>query len=285
MEMVGTSVQPADDEVNEKVETIMQRMKRIVEKVVPHPAPIVYVRVPFTDYDELTVEFRKPVPIRFLFCPNYSFEAYVDINLEETATALKMEFADGEIYSAELIDDNEDVIFAEPHGNTLLTYMLLPEIFSAARNANVYSKYGYAEKWFWEFVDAAEFVSQQDEVKQIDPIELLDREGRTEVLHVYIAKPVENLEGVDIELKTTIINVLKIDMYFHPEGEGHVECVFDDSGLRGVIIMPIPGVPEWKIRRYLTLLPEAFFDEAENSIRRFLEAYKVFRATISFMNL
>jgi len=93
----------------------------------------------------------------------------------------------------------------------------------------------------------------------------------------------KNLEEVEIRLDRR--SVISINMLFHPHGKGSVEYSYSDHELEDVKVTASDGATEESVRRYLMLIPNSLFDKIEDSLKAFLEGYKLFRVAISFMKL
>jgi len=304
MKRAERAVQPSNEEINERIKMVLHRMKEVVEKIYPNPVPQVYIRVPFEDRDTLFVVFGGSVriPATFfdgdaiivgnqsvaripaIFFPSYTNTATLILNRRQRVRTVKINFDSGKVRSVEFIGDNENRVFFDPSGDVALTYMLMPDVFKLVRNSYIYSENPHAINWFKEFIDTAEYVSHLDEVKHVDPLDLLNRYGRTELFDVRVIRPVKNLEELLIRLNTRR-NILSFEMFFLPYGRGFVDCEFEGDELRDVKISASIGVTENRVRRYLLQIPETIFDEIKSSLKAFLNAYRLFRATISFMNL
>jgi len=284
MKRAERAVQPSDEEVSEKIKLVLHRMNEVVEKVYPSPIPLTYIHVPFNDKDTLFIIFGKAVRIPSIFFPSYTDITTLLLNRRRTIRIVVINFADGKIRSVEFVDDEGKKVFHDPVGDAALTHMLIPDVYKAVRDSYIYSRNPYAEEWFKAFIDAVEFVSQMDDVKQIDPIDLLNRFGRTEIFDVRIIKPVKNLEELLIRINKEK-NILSLEMFFHPYGRGFVDCEFSGNELRNVKISASMGASEDRVKRYLLLLPDNLFDSVKSSIKMFLDAYKLFRTAVSFLKL
>jgi len=270
MEKIEGSVRSEDAEVIGKIESILRKMREVVDKVYPHPVPYFRIRVPFND-DILLVELRRPVRVDFIFFPDFVGSAIIHTNLRHTAAKIRIVFDGGTVREVALLDRSEKPLFRDPIGDSLLPIMLLPERFQALKNSRMRSESGHGEKWFKEFVSTIDQLSQVNEVKQIDSLELLNREGRVEILNVIIPRPVKNLEELraklDMNEKTLIL-----DLFFY-QGRGFAECTFGEGGLKDLKIWSGIGVTEKRVRKYLTLLPDRIFDDVIRSVKQFLEAF------------
>jgi len=71
-------------------------------------------------------------------------------------------------------------------------------------------------------------------------------------------------------------------MLFHPHGKGSVKYSYS---LGDVKVTAGDGTTEESVRRYLMLIPNSLFDKIEDSVKAFLEGYKLFRVAISFIHL
>jgi len=284
--MRGTAVgvEPGDEEIRIKVKTILQRMREVVEKVYPYPVPWLFIEVPFNERGALAVLFVRSVRVPTTFFPNYVNSAIVSLNRSRRIKAVSIVFEGGRIRSVHFIDSDGKDVFSDPGGDAGLAHMLIPEVFEAVKRARIESTTAQAEKWFREFVETAEFVSRLDEVKHVDPLDLLNRAGRVEQLDVYVARPMKNLDEIHMRIDAEK-RVLTVDLSFYPYGRGFVECSFSGSDLDDIKISASVNTTEKRVRRYLMNLPDSILDDIRDSVRRFLEGYKLFRVAISFMKL
>jgi len=130
-----------------------------------------------------------------IFSPSFFNNASVHLH-RHVIERVEVEFAHGKVHRALFIGGGS-AWFEEFRGVVVFLHMLLPEVFRAVKSGRIYSVKGRAEKWFREFISAAECVSQLDEVKYVRPQDLLNSAFRTEIFVDTIRHLTKNLEEVE----------------------------------------------------------------------------------------
>jgi len=284
----------SDEIVKSRITYFVKRIQEIYEKYYPSPLPNVSVKAPINE-DWVDVTFRRPVKVSRIFFPTYAPTATVYVWRSNSIKRIEIDVKYGKVYAIDMIDNNGRKILSDYGGEIALTYMLMPEFMEALRTASIDSVHGTGAKWLEEFLDIAKEVrelSGYEEVKSLDPRELLNKDEKMNHIMIDIQKPVKNLDSV--EIRSWIdgfqgkpgLGIFFTKLYFSRGGLGTVESDLNNGDVVNLNVTGVFGVGEKRVKKYLLLvLTDSLLDDIEDAIKSFVDAYKYFRLTLSMMNI
>jgi len=276
-------------ELEEKLERIGKKLESIVNKHYPHPIPAMRIRVPFSR-DEVAVVLDEPVKLDFLFYPiGYIFVGDPTINLYRRSGkpigAVLLDFRNESIYSAILLNPNGEPIYVDRYGSAALTYLLLPEIFAKLRNARIFShRRGPGVKWVSRFIESAEQVSESGVLNAVSQRDLLDSEGVMNTFTVRFYGLDEHLKEMEITI-SFVDKLIRTYLSFGSSGYAFISLMRTENSTERLRVAAASEDVKRKAEKYLAVFRESMLDDAANCIAKFIDAYKVFRLTLAYMDL
>jgi len=158
--MFKAGITQSGDDFERIVERIARKTAHIADTYFKHPVRVPYVEVPFKE-DELRIRFREPVDLSYIVSFRYDFinERYIQPNIwayldRHLATELKLTISDGRVRFIYIIYDDGDEYGGalETNAALILNLLFIPDVFGKLTGAEVSSKYGKADKWFFKLL-------------------------------------------------------------------------------------------------------------------------------------
>jgi len=274
----------------------------LFKQTLPYRLRRFHVKTPFKN-DKIHIVFKEPVEVAFeetgLVEPLGDFDLYIN-RFNKRIRSIETSIEHGILWGSRwhvLTDSGESAEYYR--GEELMTYMLVPWLLNAVKEAEIVSQNGDGAKWLYEFIETAEEIANSNAVKMIDPKDfgVKDLSGNIYYYRVFYYYPAKDIELFSIILdvgtgfvleKGWVLRTFSLLLSFKGKAGTAmtgVEGIYGNSmNMRSAPVEAGGITREEAVELFLNLLSEPVLKKIQNAVTELVEAYKVALTTLTYMD-